>query len=174
MIVECKKCLRAYDDEFRWTICPHETFAANDGNNNFAHNPDAYLSPPRRKLTKEDWYDCGAPHLRMKMGCDSNEVYNPKNDSTALKAAQYALERDRTKVAECVTAIKKELKAYDWLIDSRGSYEWDDDRWHDEFKQASKAISDAIEPMICIAADWSNCPKTDAEVKEAREDSFGI
>lgn len=63
MIVECRKCLSAFDDEFRTTICPHETFAANDGNNNFAHYPESYLSPKRRSLTKEDWDDCGAPHL---------------------------------------------------------------------------------------------------------------
>jgi hypothetical protein len=40
-----------FDDEFRWTICPHETFAANDGHNNFAHREDSYLSdfPPRER-----------------------------------------------------------------------------------------------------------------------------
>lgn len=44
MIVECEKCLLYYDDEFRWTICPHETFAANDGHNNFVHHPESYIS----------------------------------------------------------------------------------------------------------------------------------
>lgn len=88
--------------------------------------------------------------------------------STPLKEAQAALERDRTKVAECVTAVKDALENYDWLIEGRGSYEWDDDRWHDEFKAASEAIAKAIEPMVHIAADLSNCPKTQAEVAEAR------
>jgi len=82
--------------------------------------------------------------------------------------AEAALERDRTKVAECVTAVKKELRAYDWLIEGRGSYEWNDDRWHDEFKRASEAVAKAIEPMVRIAADWTNCPKTDEAVKAAR------
>ena len=85
-----------------------------------------------------------------------------------LKVAQAALERDRTKVAECVTAVKNELQSYSWLIEGRGSYEWDDDRWHDEFRRAKDAIVEAIEPMVRIAADWSNCPKTDAEVQAAR------
>lgn len=44
MIVTCTRgCGRRFDDEFRWTICPHETFAANDGQNNFAHHPEAFI-----------------------------------------------------------------------------------------------------------------------------------
>lgn len=46
MIVECSKCHTRYDDEYRWTICPHETFAANDGKNNFAHHPESFISSP--------------------------------------------------------------------------------------------------------------------------------
>lgn len=44
MIVTCSTCRRRFDDEYRWTICPHDTFAANDGKNNFAHHPEAFLS----------------------------------------------------------------------------------------------------------------------------------
>lgn len=43
MIVYCLTCRKRYDDEFRWTLCPHNTFAANDGNNNFAHHPESFL-----------------------------------------------------------------------------------------------------------------------------------
>lgn len=43
MIVRCDKCNLKFDDEFRTTICPHETFAANDGRNNFKHHEDSYL-----------------------------------------------------------------------------------------------------------------------------------
>jgi hypothetical protein len=46
MIVTCPDCRVRFDDAYRWTICPHETFAANDGQNNFAHHPEAHLSPP--------------------------------------------------------------------------------------------------------------------------------
>jgi hypothetical protein len=85
-----------------------------------------------------------------------------------LAASQAAPEHDRTKVAECVTAVKNALKNYDWLIEGRGSYEWNDDRWHEEFKRASESISKAIEPMVRIAADWSNCPKSWPDVLAAR------
>lgn len=89
-------------------------------------------------------------------------------DTGGRDAAQMALEHDRTKVAECLTAIKQELRGYDWLIEGRGSYEWDDDRWHGEFKHASEAIWKAIEPMVKIAADWSNCPSKSEDIKLAR------
>jgi hypothetical protein len=45
-----------FDDEFRDTGCPHATFAANDGNNNFSHHPDSYLSsvaPKAKALAQE-------------------------------------------------------------------------------------------------------------------------
>lgn len=44
MIVQCALCSPYFDDEFRWTICPHETFLANNGSNSFAHHPESYLS----------------------------------------------------------------------------------------------------------------------------------
>jgi hypothetical protein len=45
VIVGCPKCKRKFDDEFRTTICPHPTFAANDGKNNLKHHKDSYISP---------------------------------------------------------------------------------------------------------------------------------
>lgn len=33
-----------YEDVFRLTLCPHRTFPANDGKNNFASHSEAYLS----------------------------------------------------------------------------------------------------------------------------------
>lgn len=54
MIVKCNNCSMYFDDEFRSTICPHETFPANDGLNNFEIHEDAYLSD--EPLTgKNDW-----------------------------------------------------------------------------------------------------------------------
>jgi len=57
MIVTCKACGTRFDDEYRWTFCPHETFAANDGKNNFAHYPEslieeaeAYLRSPNTEI----------------------------------------------------------------------------------------------------------------------------
>ncbi len=44
MIVKCPECRWYFDDEFRWTFCPHETFPANDGENHFEHYEDSYLA----------------------------------------------------------------------------------------------------------------------------------
>lgn len=43
MIVQCPTCQKYYDDEYRYTFCPHESFAANDGRNNFTVHTDSYL-----------------------------------------------------------------------------------------------------------------------------------
>lgn len=55
MIVNCSKCHFYFDDTFRLTYCPHATFPANDGSNNFTRYEGAYLSkdpPPQVTLPK--------------------------------------------------------------------------------------------------------------------------
>lgn len=42
-------CGASFDDEFRTTICPHQTFAANDGHNHFAHHPESLITYPDNK-----------------------------------------------------------------------------------------------------------------------------
>lgn len=58
MIVKCQRgCARYFDDEFRDTICPHEPFLANDGQNNFAYHPESYLGdeePNEEKPSNEE------------------------------------------------------------------------------------------------------------------------
>lgn len=51
MIIKCPLCGMHFEDDYRTWVCPHDTFAANDGKNNFAHHPEAYLSkdPPPEK-----------------------------------------------------------------------------------------------------------------------------
>jgi hypothetical protein len=44
MIVKCLTCGVHYEDVYRSTLCPHEAFTANDGENNFSVHDDAYLS----------------------------------------------------------------------------------------------------------------------------------
>ena len=55
MIVQCTKCKKFFEDMFRSTICPHDTFPANDGTNHFYHHPEAYLSEldPEKDLSPE-------------------------------------------------------------------------------------------------------------------------
>ena len=44
MLVRCEKCRKVFEDCYRSTICPHGTFPANDGMNNFLLHPEAYLA----------------------------------------------------------------------------------------------------------------------------------
>jgi hypothetical protein len=46
---------------------------------------------------------------------------------------QAIIERDRTAVARGTVAVRNAIKAREWLRLGRGSYEYDDDRWRDEF-----------------------------------------
>lgn len=63
MIIKCLKCKKCFDDQFRVTDCPHDTFMANDGQNNFRHYHESYLSDkPLRPFTAEyndyqNWLD---------------------------------------------------------------------------------------------------------------------
>lgn len=57
MIVQCPTCRTYYDDTYRWTICPHDPFLANDGNNNFSTHPESYLSLVRPTATYDDLLD---------------------------------------------------------------------------------------------------------------------
>lgn len=97
---------------------------------------------------------------------------NRKTDELCqqLATAKQAIEADRTKIADAVTKLTKEIQSRAWLLDGRGSYEWDDDRYRKEFDGARKAILEAVEPLKRMAADLSNSPRTADEVIQARRD----
>lgn len=84
MIRFCPDCKATYDDEFRWTICPHETFAANDSQNNFAHHPEAHLKVPLYKIEKDlqklwDNYQVKPTYMQMKLG-NFRKYIAPRDD----------------------------------------------------------------------------------------------
>lgn len=82
--------------------------------------------------------------------------------SKKIESLENTLERDRSAVAEGIQAIRDAIKRREWLRLGRGSYEWDDERWKDEFGSAIDEIFAALKPLRKVAADWSDCP-TDAE-----------
>lgn len=83
-------------------------------------------------------------------------------------AAEAALERDRSFVAETINGVHSAIQSREWLLEGRGSYEWDDDRYRDEFGQAIEAIRGPIDSLRAIAADWSNCPTDPEKIQAAR------
>ena len=80
----------------------------------------------------------------------------PADQSALERVVRDALEDERTTIAKNVIAIDKTLHAYEWLIVGRGSYQWDDDRWHEEFSYACANIKKELEPLRKIGADLSN------------------
>jgi hypothetical protein len=80
------------------------------------------------------------------------------------------LECDRSLVADCLTSANQEIDSRHWLTEGRGSYEWDDDRWHSEFLTAAVAIKAALAPLDKVAADWKGCPVDALHIRQARAD----
>jgi DNA repair exonuclease SbcCD ATPase subunit len=85
-------------------------------------------------------------------------------------AARAGLERDRTKLADALKPIREATASRFWLTEGRGCYEWDDDRYREEFGHAIAEINDAIKGLESVATDWRDCPQTSAEVAKARID----
>jgi hypothetical protein len=56
-----------------------------------------------------------------------------------------ALDRDQTGLAAALQKIRDHVRGHSWLLDGRGSYEWDDDRYREE-------AGHAMRPVIEIAA----------------------
>lgn len=58
MIQNCHYCEASFDDEFRFTYCPHDLFLVNDGNNNFRIHEESELIKLRViNLDKVSIYD---------------------------------------------------------------------------------------------------------------------
>lgn len=84
--------------------------------------------------------------------------------------ARQALEHDRSKVIEAVNQFSDAFARRSWLLDSRGSYEWDDERYRDEFRGAYDELAAPIQQLKAIGKDWSNCPTNHDEIMRARND----
>lgn len=85
-----------------------------------------------------------------------------------IKRLKVVIERDRSRVAEVVTDIRKAMTQHEWLRLGRGSYEYDDDRWKDEFGEAFDNIEAELQHLRRIAGDLSDSPTNPAEIAAAR------
>jgi len=81
---------------------------------------------------------------------------------------QAIIERDRTEVARALVTTRKAIVLHEWLRLGRGSYEYDDDRWRDEFGAALNDIEAAIAPLKAIAANLSDSPLSADDIARAR------
>uniref|UniRef100_A0A6M3KTE1 Uncharacterized protein n=1 Tax=viral metagenome TaxID=1070528 RepID=A0A6M3KTE1_9ZZZZ len=55
-----------------------------------------------------------------------------------------ALEDDASDLWKVTNAIKKEIESREWIMEGRGSYAWDDDRYRDETRLAFEVVLELI------------------------------
>jgi len=78
-------------------------------------------------------------------------------------------ELDRCVVATGLAGMRKALRGREWLRLGRGSYEYDDQRWMDEFSAVFDEIVAAMEPLQVVARNVADCPTTQAGANTATE-----
>ncbi|MDF2499360.1 MAG: hypothetical protein K0Q77_74 [Anaerosporomusa subterranea] len=83
-----------------------------------------------------------------------------------VRDLEQTLEQERTEVAKGVNAIKQAIKLRNWMLEGRGPYAYNDDRWIGEFADAIKEIESALDPLERIARDTSNRTTAGAEYAE--------
>lgn len=100
---------------------------------------------------------------------DTTEAVDQANAVTReLAATQRQIEADRSSIAEITSALKAEIASHWGITEGRGVYEWDDDRYREEFSTALRSINAAVEPLCKMGADLSRCPTTGKELVKAR------
>jgi hypothetical protein len=85
-----------------------------------------------------------------------------------VERLMHVIDRDRYVVAHCVGAITDAIHGRTWVLEGRGPYEWDDDRYREEFGDALKAIEEAVQPLRIVAWDKSDCTRIEARVNAAK------
>lgn len=89
--------------------------------------------------------------------------------SARLAELEHAIDRDRYVVAAALGSIRTAIRGHSWLMDGRGPYEWDDDRYREEFGDAISNIEKALEPLVLVAWDKSDCTRIAERVDAARK-----
>ena len=57
------------------------------------------------------------------------------------------IEADRTRIIDAVNGLDLVLNSRFWLTEGRGPYEWNDDRYREEFGDAARAVLKALERL---------------------------
>lgn len=86
-----------------------------------------------------------------------------------IEHLRHVIDRDRYIVAAVAGSIDRAISGYQWLLgEGRGPYEWDDDRFRDEFRHAVAAIEEAAKPLLHVAWDKTDCTRIEERVEAAR------
>lgn len=58
----------------------------------------------------------------------------------AISRLKQIMERQRSAAAHWIAAIRAEMSSWEWLAEGRGSYEWDDERYREEFGACMRSL----------------------------------
>lgn len=86
----------------------------------------------------------------------------------AIERLMHVLDRDRYVVAYCLGLIETAVRGREWLLEGRGPYEWDDDRYREEFGDAIRSIREAAQPLKIVAWDKADCTRIEERVNAAK------
>ena len=64
-----------------------------------------------------------------------------------LAEVYQALQDDTSDLWRVTNAIKKEIEARDWILEGRGAYKWDDNRYKDETRITFEAVIKLIDEV---------------------------
>lgn len=144
--------------------CANHLEGYGDGIDGWKRIPVSQTAAPRKHTTwTEVKAEMDAPPVAL-----PTEEEERKELQARITELEAVIERDRTDVCDGVNVLKKVVQQREWLGEGRGPYEWDDDRWHAEFKATAAEIRGALSGLEKIAADLSNSPKTHEAVLLAR------
>lgn len=85
-----------------------------------------------------------------------------------VRKMSYAIERDRSNLAAGIQKMKAVIESRSWLEHDRGSYEYDDDKYQLEFRDALRELRAELDALSQIASDWTHCPLDPEGAREAR------
>lgn len=87
-----------------------------------------------------------------------------------LAALREALDRDQTGLAAALNKIITHVKGFAWLLEGRGSYEWDDDRYREEAGHAMRPVIElATEALAASGAIANSTLASTAEAAAKRD-----
>lgn len=90
------------------------------------------------------WYDY---RLRLLAERDALEARAVAAEAEVARLRE-ALRRDRTGLGAALAAIVREVNGRSWIMDGRGPYEWDDDRYKDEAGDALRKVLGLAEAAL--------------------------
>ncbi len=86
-----------------------------------------------------------------------------------IKRLMGVIERDRTEVARILGLLRQAIGSRRWMVESRGSFEYDDATYQREFGVALEEIESSVTNRLALlAADLRDSPSTHDDIFEAR------